>query len=407
MSIGPPQASSIRTSRSEGKSRRSPAAARDAATADRDPTVARRPQVVEREPGIGDPFTAGPADLGESVPDGLGQHDVARPCHQASAERGPRRGPGVHRDDRRPRDDLAVPDRGRGADADGAVGTTTAAACWTVLAVAFQASGPGPPSSGPEAAEPTGPFAVELGHPRPLVDDHAPVERDTPQSAREQRRLDRRGPGHERPGPHDRGDRPVRDLCRRERHVPVSHPEACCGLDRVLPPPVLRGRGADRHRAGLRVPGIDAVGRAPATDLIDGRLHRPTGLEGARITVALDERREVVPPARDEPAVPPRGAAAADVSLDEDDPRVGRQLADPARGPQPRVPTAEHDDIRRRRPSERGRADGRVAGRAGRPFGSERLAQPPRSATRVRADTGEHALSSPTAAGRSGGGRRP
>ena len=131
MSIGPPQASSMRTSRSDGKSRRSPAAARaaerassvnagsdptaepgpPAAAADGDPPVVGRPQVVQREPGVRHALAAGPADLRETVRDGLGEDDVARPGHQPPPERRPGRGPGVHGHDRRPGEHLAVAGR--------------------------------------------------------------------------------------------------------------------------------------------------------------------------------------------------------------------------------------------------------------------------------------------------------
>ena len=88
MSIGPPQASSMRdVARSTGTGAASPAArggrrpsvVRErgpdpptepgpaAAATDGDPAVGRRAQVVEREARIGDALAAGPADLGESV----------------------------------------------------------------------------------------------------------------------------------------------------------------------------------------------------------------------------------------------------------------------------------------------------------------------------------------------------
>ena len=47
------------------------------------------------------------------------------------------------------------------------------------------------------------------------------------------------------------------------------------------------------------------------------------------LAVALDERRQLVPPARDEPAVAPGRPAAADVGLEQDDPGARRQLRQP------------------------------------------------------------------------------
>ena len=98
------------------------------------------------------------------------------------------------------------------------------------------------------------------------------------------------------------------------------------------------------------------------------------------VAVALDERRQLVPPVRDEPAVAPGRPAAADVRLEQDDPRAGLQLGQPERRPQAGVAAADDDDVGRGRATQRRRGRGQVR-RRGR-FRGERLAQPPRPSRR-------------------------
>ena len=85
---------------------------------------------------------------------------------------------------------------------------------------------------------------------------------------------------------------------------------------------------------------------------IDSRAIRP---------VALDERRQLVPPAGHEPAVPPGRPAATDVRLEDDDPCAGCLLGQMPGGPEARVAAAEDDDVGRDAPKERRRGRGQVA----------------------------------------------
>ena len=216
-----------------------------AATADRDPPVRRGPQVVEREPGIGDPLAAGPADVGESLGDRLGQDDVRRPRHQPPSEPRPARRPRVERDDRRAGQDLAVARLGHRPDPDRAEPDPVAAPARCLA------------RAGPDRAEGARPLPVDLDDLAALVDHHATLEQHAAQAAREHGRLDRRGAGHEHPVAEDRRADPRRDLRRGQRHVPIAQPVAAERLHGLGPRAILGRRGADRQRAGLRVPGID------------------------------------------------------------------------------------------------------------------------------------------------------
>ena len=112
---------------------------------------------------------------------------------------------------------------------------------------------------------------------------------------------------------------------------------------------VLGRRGARLERTGLHVPRVHAVRGAERPDLVDSGLHRVTHSDGAGHAVAVDQRRELVPPIRGEPAVPPRRPTAADVGLDEHDPRPRLQLGQPQRRPQTRVPATDDRDVGRGR----------------------------------------------------------
>ena len=351
MSIGPPQASSIRTSRSDGKSRRSPAAARctipvsvkaapdpaaepgpTTAPAERHPAVRRRPQVVQREPPVGHALTTGPADLRQSLRNRLGQDDVARPGHEPPTERRPARGPGIHGQ----RPPSARPPRRRRPPT------------WC-------ARGPGRPARPAAARRPPAPTAPSQPGRSPSSST-AGRPRGSSRRARAGR-AGARGPGSPAgPWPRPRMKTPPRktgDATRARTSAAVSAtyssptPRARHASTASRPRPVLRRRGADRQRARLRVPGVDAVRPAPRPDLVDGRVDRPGHRQRALCAVAFDERRQLVPPAGDEPTVAPRRPAAADVGLEEHDPRAGRELGQPPGGPQPGVPAADDDDVRR------------------------------------------------------------
>ena len=117
MSIGPPQASSIRTSPSIGKRWRKLATTRcdglavvgedrtDAtvearradASAEGDAAILRGSEVADREARVGDRLAAGPAELSQPIGDRLGQDHVAAPGQHPGPEARPAGRPGVHR----------------------------------------------------------------------------------------------------------------------------------------------------------------------------------------------------------------------------------------------------------------------------------------------------------------------
>ena len=132
-----------------------------------------------------------------------------------------------------------------------------------------------------------------------------------------------------------------------------------------LVPRAVLGRGRTRReRARLRVPGVDAVGGAERPDLVDGRFHDLAHRPRAVRAVALDERRKLVPPVRDEPAVTPGWAAAADVGFEEHDSGTRLELGRRAARPTSRCSRRRR---RRRRPSSCPAAAARPRPGAGQP----------------------------------------
>ena len=90
--------------------------------------------------------------------------------------------------------------------------------------------------------------------------------------------------------------------------------------------------------------------------LVDG----PRDVDRADLPVPLDQRRQLVPPARREPAVAARRAAAADVGLEQHDPGARCDLGQPERRPHPGVPATQDDDVGRRGPAQRRGGTGQV-----------------------------------------------
>ena len=160
------------------------------------------------------------------------------------------------------------------------------------------ATGRRAPTLRADGPEPARPLAVELGDPGPLVDDHAALQGDPAEAARESRRLDRRRAGHEGPGPHHRRAHALRDVLGAHRHVPVAHAESLARLDRLGPLAVLGRRRADRDRSGLRYQASTPLAAHHAPDLVDGVVHRPGGGQRPGLAVALDERRRARPTSR-------------------------------------------------------------------------------------------------------------
>ena len=318
--------------------------------AERDPAVGRRPRVVEREPRVGDALAASPADLREAIGNRFGQDHVTRPGDEPATELGHRGSPGVEGDNYLAGDDQARSFGRRGGDD----GRRRAA-------------------------------ALEADDARSLVDDDAAFQGDTSKAAGERGRLDGRGAGHERALAEHGGADLRSDLLAGQRPPAIRESEPRARFDRLAPRAILGGRGTDREEPGRRPPGVDAVCRRPRPDLFDRGVNRVRGPQRLYIAEPFNERRQLVPPAGDEAAVPTRRATAADVLLDNDDPRPRREFGEAKRGPQPRVTAAEDREVGRGVGGERWRDHVRAEFRR---LGLERRAEPER-APGARADAVE------------------
>jgi hypothetical protein len=151
----------------------------------------------------------------------------------------------------------------------------------------------------------------------------------------------------------------------------MKAPESCACVGRLAPCTVLGRRSADLQEAARNPRGVDAVGIAEPRDLDDALVEGLGRPDRLRFAEASDEPRQLVPPAGDEPAVPARRAAAADVCLEHDDPGSRRDLGEAQRRPEPGVAAAQYREIRAGVTDEWRRRD--VRGQLG-SFGGEGLA---------------------------------
>ena len=219
---------------------------------------------------------------------------------------------------------------------------------------------------------------------RPLVDDDALLERDPAQPACKSSRLDGRGARHEGAGPEHRRPDALGNVGRGERPPAIALAEARTGLGRLQPSVILGRSRADLDEAALDEPSVDPVLSRPRSERADRRVEgtrRPQRLDFAEL---VDQARQLVPPAGDEPAVAPGRPRAAQVLLDHDDRGRGLELADPERRPEAGVAAAEDRHVEPGTTGERRRRD---VGRQRVRLGGERLAQPERAAA-----TGPHAV---------------
>ena len=345
-----------------------------AAAAEGDPAVAGGPQVVEREPRVAEPLATGPAELGETVGDRLGEDDVARPGEQATARTTAR--PPAHA--LRPR-------------------TTCSARTSPGTPPASVRTMTGPGSSGRVGTTlkhrtTTSPTAGRSPSRRPSISTtRVPSWMTTPRSSRTRRRpagqegrLDRGPAAQEHPAAKDRAGATGLDLGRAQRQVLLPHPES--GTSRASrrtprPGPVPRSRpgtrpsdtrrrrrgSRSRHRPRRRPP---AIARAIASP----RSTPKSATSGGQL----------VPPAGDEAAVP----TARD--RHRRSPAQGGPPGRPGRARSGSTPSTDRCSHRRRparRPSSRRRAgrpahpDRRPAPRAatssaGGPAGRRRVGRP-------------------------------
>ena len=354
-SIGPPQAASIGTSRNVGnpragprpatRTRRSSYANRGSmcraevrlhpAAAERDPPVRRRPQVVQRRAEVVHALAVGPADLGEALGRGLGDHHVRAAHHDRAPERASSAAP--TRSARRPPRPARTVPCGVSRDHGGA--------------------------------------APEPRDRRVLVDAHAAREQRVPQPPREARRLHAGTARREHAAAEQRRVAPRPHLLEGERAWTLGHAEALGGLShQCRPTRLLRGRGRDADVAVALVPGVDAVGLAPRADRADALVRRRAMRRPrSRPRRSISRPSASVAPERvHEPAVAPARPAAADVLLEQHDVDAGLALASGT--------TRSTSPCSRRRGSRRRRScRGRAAAPAGRRTRAAR--GPPRATT--------------------------
>ena len=272
------------------------------ALAERDPPVARGAVVVHHQAAVRDRLASRPACFLEPLGHRRRRDHVARDGDDCPLELGHGREPGARREHDRARLDGA---RGRADDA---------------------------------------PVAIEVDHGRALEDPDAPLESDASQPAREQRRLDGGSTCLERGAEMDGRARAALDLLRREElERLLASPGG--GRDGALPRADLR-RGRRRPEpAAAPVVGVDPFPLAECAELVHGLRGDPHEAEGLLLARALDQRLDLRPPGEREPAVSSRGAAAADVGLEEDDRRPRLELVDAERRPEARVAAADDADV--------------------------------------------------------------
>src|SRR6266536_6417723 len=107
----------------------------------------------------------------------------------------------------------------------------------------------------------------------------------------------------------------------------------------------LRGPGRRPEPALAPIVRVDPVFRAEGAALVHCELARAREPNGLLRPADLLERRELVPPRKDEAPVAAARAAAADVRLEEHDVERGLVFLQPDRGPEPAVAAATHADV--------------------------------------------------------------
>jgi len=109
----------------------------------------------------------------------------------------------------------------------------------------------------------------------------------------------------------------------------------------------LRIGGGRPQPAGAAEVRVDSVGLAEFLDLADGRRRGTRQAQRLILAALCGQGTDLRPPGHDEAAVSPRGAAAADVTLDDRDAAVGLEFQQTQRGPEANEAAADdgHVDI--------------------------------------------------------------
>ena len=214
------------------------------------------------------------------------------------------------------------------------------------------------------------PAGVEADDGRALEDPDAALDERSPEPPRESGRVHGRGMADPEARPNDGRVEALADLARGHRPVHVGEPQTLRLRHGLSDRGVVRRARRHAEIAGRLVPGVDAGVLAPRPDLVDGsrrRLDRPP----PTFAVTLEQEAGLVVQPVDEPAVASARSTAADVALEEHHVQGRFALLEEPRGPHPRVPAAEDDDVGGDVPLERGRLGSGELGQR------ERLLEPP------------------------------
>ena len=268
--------------------------------------VGGRAEVVEEHPAVGDRLAAGPADLGEQLGHGLGEHDVAaerrQQCGRAASSPPPRRS-------WRRRPPAHARSRASYSSSPSSMRETLVRSCRRTPAAS--ACGAAPARAAPDARWRRRGRRRRAG--RPAKNSGAPARRATAGPPPPRRRARGRRPAS------GRGSRPARATSRRA----AAHPRAA------------RRRARERARPGWR--------RRRARDS-----ECPLGSEH------VAEAREARPVAVEEAAVPPAGADPATRGLEHDDVQRGLPPLQLERRPEAGEAAADDGDVGPRVALERG-----------------------------------------------------
>ena len=324
-SIGPPQACVMRRPSSAGKIRSSAGAPRRrrrgpprsgrpaaavgqpaAAPAEHDPAVARGAEVVEERAAVRDALAARPPDPLDHVGHRLREDDVGGGHRQSRPQRAERSRGGAHRQH------------------GGACPNDAARRC-------------APPRRAGGRAQ--------SAHPRVLEDLHAPLEQPAAQAERQPRRMHGRVVGHQHAAAKRRRVHPLAHLLRGQSAHRIRLAERAGRLDRIEARVVegLAGRGA--QVTGLVEPGVHVVVLAPRADRGHGLAGRIEQRARRLVAEPLAQRGRAQPERLAESAVPPAGAVAAYVALEQKDPDARLRIEQVPGSPHPRVAASDDHHV--------------------------------------------------------------
>src|SRR5438270_478794 len=158
-------------------------------------------------------------------------------------------------------------------------------------------------------------LAAQAADARSLVDQRAASRTHRAKPARQARRVNGPGVGHQGTGPEDRGSAPLSHFGRAQLAELVRDAEPAGSLGGRSPTAVMERRGADGQHAAMPDISVYRVALTPGRDIGDRSGDFPSTGQGALVVKQLAEQAKLVPPAVDEAAVAAGGASTADVHL--------------------------------------------------------------------------------------------